>query len=536
VRHKLFCDNGANCPGISCHDVDDGPVVAVSVDTLEWRRSDPTNAPLDECPNNQGKRIFPDKLDPDDASPNRNKVDLVATIQPPVPGVTVYFRVFDVDDPFDQVYTCLPGDDPNNLETPCVSGVTAVDNDFAGPDNRGADSAPGFYQAITDGNGEARVPITLSMQPGNNYRASASLIQEALDQNTLIDGTPVDPQQNADSLSSYFQSGTGRYQPWGDFDGYRVPVVWSRMLTVWRHLWIERDTMAAPDPTELVPTLSINSIFPTPNRFGLTTIQAFNNPSASDDGNNYEEGRVVFTNCPTGSDEFAVVESAGDPNLQFLILLGTPGPCAAAGTGFKVWDDDDLSVLGTPGNPRFPNGGQLLFDAYARAYILPVYAGSAYQDVVPFEDYLNYFEILFGEGSWNSGHDLPSTSAFWSALLVGAWEGTDDEFEVSRNGDGDPDACFNLFSPPPFAGGESPLTGVRRPGFTEAILFLQAIADEHRCTDQTDEEHIFAHELGHTCGVPNMHAHGGIMSEGAPKNENAFTGQSLKVFRERNPW
>ncbi|UCC31910.1 MAG: hypothetical protein JSU86_06455, partial [Phycisphaerales bacterium] len=62
------------------------------------------NLPIDDDTiNNGGRRIFPGKASSDDAfSGIRNKVPLVATISPVVEGCTVHFKVWDVDDPFDQ--------------------------------------------------------------------------------------------------------------------------------------------------------------------------------------------------------------------------------------------------------------------------------------------------------------------------------------------------------------------------------------------------------------------------------------------------
>ena len=64
------------------------------------------------------------------------------------------------------------------------------------------------------------------MGPGNNYRAAATVIDD------VFDPPPPDQpqltQQDADDLSTN-----------GDFAQYQVPVVWSKMLTVWRKLHVE---------------------------------------------------------------------------------------------------------------------------------------------------------------------------------------------------------------------------------------------------------------------------------------------------------
>ena len=74
----------------------------------------------------------------------------------------------------------------------------------------------------------ARWTFTVSMQPGNNYRAGASCLQDAINQAN---------QTIADALNAQG----------GQCAGYTVPLEWSRMLTVWRKLWVEADSMAAVD-------------------------------------------------------------------------------------------------------------------------------------------------------------------------------------------------------------------------------------------------------------------------------------------------
>ncbi len=140
--------------------------------SLTWERAQahPDNAPLGGCPNNGGRKIFPGKLEPNDEHPEyEREVDLVATVVPAVPGETVYFEVWDVDDPFDQTHPEMPD-------------VGIMNGDSSGPDNRGGlDPGVGTYRATTGAEGEARVTITeISMQPGNNYRTEVSLLQDAL--------------------------------------------------------------------------------------------------------------------------------------------------------------------------------------------------------------------------------------------------------------------------------------------------------------------------------------------------------------------
>jgi len=503
---------------ICCSALAETRTVVVGVAALHWEKADAINADLGDCPNNGGKRIFPDKLSPTDSNSElRRQVKLTATVAPPIAGVTVYFRVFDVDDPFDQLNPSMPD-------------VGLIDDDMSGGDNRpvgSPDPAVGTYQAVNDANGKATVTITVSMQPGNNYRAAASLIQEALTQTTMYDGQTVNPQQHADALN-----GTS-----GSSSGYSVPRHWSQMLTVWRKLHVERDTMAAPDPFDFRVDSQVTAIYATPGRPGTTTVEiSCPQGDANPDENNYEGGEITFANCSSGSDTFGILENY--PCNEFspyrIIIVGTPGACAAIGTPCSLVDDDDMQALGTSSSPRFPNGGLLLYDAFKPAFILPVYADPQYQDVVAFESYLDYWGILSGAGSWNGGHDLPSTVDFWSALVVGAWEGGDSQSEVTTDGDADPDDC-PLIPGPIAPGAETPLTGVRRPFSRQAVVFFQALADDADCINQTDESHTCVHELAHTCGdMP--HKDGTIMETGAPKNQDSFDANQLKTLREQNPW
>ncbi|MBU0717533.1 MAG: hypothetical protein KJ749_04730 [Planctomycetes bacterium] len=150
----------------------------------------------------------------------RKKVKLVATVNPPVEGVAVYFRIWDVDDPFNELH-------------PDMVNVDEIDDDDNGNDNRPSGEAWSQHSDATDANGRAVWVFTVSMQPGNNYRAAASCIEDTL--YSFMSGIQVN-QADADAMNQYG----------GAFSGYKVPVVWSKMLTVWRKLHVELATMQRP--------------------------------------------------------------------------------------------------------------------------------------------------------------------------------------------------------------------------------------------------------------------------------------------------
>jgi len=469
-------------------DMVDGTASTVDIVSVEWEQYAPDSTPLDGCPNNGGKRIFPGKLSPTDPSAgDRRKANLLAKISPVVEGCTVYFKVWDVDDPFDQ----------NN---PTMPNVNLIDNDTNGPDNRGSDPGVGQWSAVMDADGEARVTVTVSMQPRNNYRAGASV--------------------DVDALNAATQ---------GQVDTNSPPehVKFTDMLTVWRKLWIERDTMGAPGLTEITFSGTAGTVTMNDPVAGLSTVDLGQNlPDEFSDLNLYEEGTIRFFSCPSGSDTFSIVESTSEmyPLHDSVVILGLPGTCAT-GSAYLLREDDDVNVL-----PHYPNGGQLLINAYGDAYILPQYAGAEYQDVVDFDMHLSDWDIEYGLGTWSDDRDLSSSAEFWSCLVVGCWE-------AGQDWDGDPDHCFSLTVPyVARPGAEGIEKGCTDGDSGQGAIYMQGLADDAGCLYRTDEAHIVTHEIGHTCGSHDDHVPGSIMEVGAPRGENRFATESIVIFRSEVTW
>lgn len=168
-----------------------------------------SDSPLDTNPNtNNGNRIFPGKQTPTDDTA-RNTVEVVATISPAQENITVYFKVFDVDD-------------PSSDEDPVDS------NGSDGNDNRGGTGTLSATSAVTDSNGEAKVTFTVGMNPGDNYRVAATLNPEEFDNLTVTSPSPkflIYPDNN-------------------QIDGFIGKT--TNMLTVWRKLNLEFDLMKTP--------------------------------------------------------------------------------------------------------------------------------------------------------------------------------------------------------------------------------------------------------------------------------------------------
>ena len=170
------------------------------------------NITLDDCPApNGGKAIFPDKSCPGDIDPDRRKVYLEATITPPLPNKDVYFSWWDVDDPSTDYW---PIDE----------------NGSAGGDNFGTGAGLSAISDTTDSYGKVQVTFTVTMRPGDNYRIAASTSQTQLNQMNMTMANNNSP-------------------PTG--------VIISPMLTTWRVLHVEFDTMEDPDDPDYIEPFGV---------------------------------------------------------------------------------------------------------------------------------------------------------------------------------------------------------------------------------------------------------------------------------------
>jgi hypothetical protein len=135
--------------------------------------------------------------------------------------VTVYLRMYDVDDP------------SSNSATD-----KTLDDETLPADNRGTTGDLKSFTLKTDDNGVAVGTVKLSRQPGDNFRVVATL-----DKDLNLETGVVVKQKDATA---------GVYTAGGDAVAAKSAItVTSEPITVWRHLWIEQDHMAAPPEGEL---------------------------------------------------------------------------------------------------------------------------------------------------------------------------------------------------------------------------------------------------------------------------------------------
>jgi hypothetical protein len=385
-----------------------------------------------------GSRIFPDRDHPGDTA-NKQIVRVKAQIVPALQGIPVYFNNYDVDD---------PSSDP------------VIDPDSGGYDNYGSplggvlsggstacQSSNGFYCRLTDANGEATINLTVTMQPGDNFRVAAST------DSSYLSGVAVSGTGLQDSMGRSLETSAWRARQ-------------SVLLTVWRRLHIEVDSMGPAQQNFIAGTIPGKWKL---NPGDIATITLNPSPSADLEPNRFEGGRLVVgdvslpvtcniannVNCNT---EFAVrVQNTGSTsvsipsNSQFQLYddddfnnndganvdgdtrplpgedIPMPNICLIQGANMPTW-----SNCSTQGNPDDPNTNIL-----APAYIHPVY------DIGDNNEYT----VFSANVSANTGpairdlfdFDQIATEAstdFWTAYLLGGYQHTIDADDDPESGDG----------------------------------------------------------------------------------------------------
>lgn len=180
-----------------------------TVTALAWQH---INSTVDVNPNTGGgERIFPDRELLTSPIAQRT-VRVRATVNPAHAGIKVFFRAFDMDDP--------------TTDAAPVDTTGAAGGDNIGVPHQGSLN---HAFALTNATGEATAILTVSRHPGDNYKVAASCTPGYLGGVTA----------NALNL----QDGTGAALPTANGRD-------TNMLTVWRRLHVERDSMVA------VPTVT----------------------------------------------------------------------------------------------------------------------------------------------------------------------------------------------------------------------------------------------------------------------------------------
>jgi len=196
-----------------------------AVTDLQWIKGD-GNLDLEPGGAYGGKKIWPGKKAPDDEAAGwRRYVFIDATITPVHENVPVYFKVWDVDDPSADGPPIDTGEQGDNRGT---HQLRAWDEETGAGDPIWPTSP-----VLTNDEGVVRVVLCVSLKPGDNYRVTACA--------------------NVDTLAAmtWAEANVGDAPKYGQT---------TELLTVWRKLHVECDSMGAPDgpppPQDLFGTLT----------------------------------------------------------------------------------------------------------------------------------------------------------------------------------------------------------------------------------------------------------------------------------------
>lgn len=459
----------------------------------------------------KGKRIFPDAKTPTDQAA-RNEVYVKVKGAPE--GWKVYLKAFDVDDP------TLPAKDPENIVDANDAGGEK------GGDNRGA--APVFtsgnatqIECIVGADGFAKIggdfpKLKVGTQPGDNYRVAVTLLKP--DDMSVLQVTDK-------AANGYVPP---ENEPAQGFNGGVSP-----MLTVWRKLHIEQDTMAqvaTAGPEQNFINGEITSLSQTASTFVIQLSPFLDTTNRFEDGDIYIGGWKYHV-LSNGYQSVAVEDDA-QGHLAALLASGN-----AVGQTFQLFDDDEKLV---PPSFRLPlPSSEKLITPKVRSKYYPAYIDIDTDvvnpnTVVPFER--NTMAPL------SSGKDVPDSIKYWAYRVVAA-------FQPNESEDIDPDA-------PP--GGELPTLGHCHGG--DALIFTEIFRDNFKISLRSPlietvlkakRDSIVAHELGHgpstgwiwiNVGLDGWfidtadHLEGGLMDAVSNEGDIEFFPKTLKRFRSTDRW
>jgi hypothetical protein len=465
----------------------------INVNHISWATYTSSNEGIDDNPRGEGKRIFVGKLTAGDtAASDRRKVRVRAQLSEPFPGIRVRFRLFDMDDPT----TNDPELDPNGS---------------AGDDNRGLGAGLSSVTALTDSSGQASVVLSVSGQPGDNFRVAASAEAPSTGTHDFLAGVSV---VGTALYNGYYLDPTSTQAS--------AAAIATPLLTVWRRLHIEKDTMGAVTGNYVTGT--VTAVEPDPYHPGslLTLTSGL-----------LEEGRFQ-----RGRIDLQVPGSAGlafsydvDMNRDNIVETATPVLSQVTGWHFTLFDDDDfngddVALNGDEGDKLpFPDM-TLLADSddpaknkLAAAFIRPTYDLG--------KGFAPFLANAIPDRCHKDGGDLSELYAFdhqaseadpeyWTIYALSAYQWLPDE-----DADGDGDGTFGA------------VDDFNGKGFA---LFYEGIADYVRANVLSaltpnpliTPANIAVHEAGHLFW--GDHGDGGIMDKESPE----YSAVTLNKIRSAN--
>lgn len=470
------------------------------------------NSPIDNNPNiGGGLKIFPDKDTPNDTR-DKTLVKIKAFTSLGA-GRNVYFKFFDLDDPFT---------DDTKLDF----------NGAVGNDNRGEGKLV-TSSSITDASGTAVVEFKVSKFAGDNFKVVASTDLNYLNSLTV---TGIEVYKDTTKITSDMVAAVAKTTP---------------MLTVWRRFHIELDFMDKVLNNK--ETGEITTLSPGSNGKVKSTFFNVNLPNnVTLDPKRFENGRIIV-----GATSYKVLNNTATS----IEVEGIISPSSiAANTPFILFDDDDYnkddreiikgkSVPKPDGDDNedvkaitglfslFEDSDLISKNSFAEAYIKPVFDGAGNplnnNPNVSFTSNLADGRIAF-ENQVNLGkNSLAASDDYWVMYLQIAYQedivedgDPDNENTLVGVGYGDDSAIDELLRDTNGYPINSPT------GSESRIIFVEALSD---INNSTVTKTTIPHEVGHSFGLKGDSQSKDIMGNDilSSKTTPKFLPNHLDIIRWR---
>jgi hypothetical protein len=494
----------------------------------------------------EGLRIYPDKNNPMDGT-DRSIIRVRAAVSPSVPNVKVYFASFDLDDPSATgapIDTTMGAGNDNNapvnrsksgdfiapMGSNCTAVTTVMDVSQIGCDVAGKSAATNYK---------------LTMQPGDNFAVAASF---------------SDIYRNGIALNttngSIIQNNTSQPIPVsGGTNSNSVAGLRTGMLTVWRKLHIEVDSMGAASGnkvdgnltnTKKVGTgnqtlnLSVSNLMV--NRFeNGTLVIKRGNPAVV-----FKTLRVRATTYVSNTDD-TVVDYANTAS-SVTVINNTGTFSVSPSDSFVLYDDDDMNddgVLDGDEGDVVPEPDTSLLQSvdtpcpsaitanncndFASAYVRPYYDLTGNQRNVTYFANRSDTEIDTLVQTYFQNRATEASEEFWTIYLLGAYQN-----EEGKSGDPNRvgSAVFGATGTL-----ESTIYGeIARPTEYEEIdRRFPGVGWRNR---SIGNKFTTAHEVGHLFGCNHMDGGSltndyGVMGLSSTRTVSTYNDYSLSIIRMR---
>ena len=492
---------------------------------------------IDPWTNQQnGKRWFPDSPVPNTADYR----DIIGVrVTGGLPNMPVWLQSLDVDDTTSESFDKL-APDGQTLSPVIDVSPDGFDNQTTGSDVAGVSKWGAFqgsefrtfggYIGKLEQNGSVLAKLRVGTSPGNNYRVAATVKnREELDS---LHTKPGDPNH------AMYVSSASSQSP--NFAGSISPT-----LTIWRHLWLEIDTMKSqstpPVGQENWISGTVSSIAPgtplsseTPIWGAAATWDCVFTGEINRSLDEFENGWLINGTTKVAYPISGVIQrSSGEIVISSLANPGPLGP-------FTLLDDDntDLPPSYIPILPRYSVDYQYISSKFRPAFIEVKSADlkNATKDL-PFER-----NKLVLSSEWNNTKNLLDTKNSWAATAVLAFQSTNEFFINSE--DGDPNTESTTAGNTLLFGGCSSIFLEVIRDELDSALRASAVPDVQKLTMFHNSANLtIAHEIGHQPSVLHPiftsgdHQEGGIMTSGGSSGADLdFTATSIARFRRTLQW